>query len=467
MTQVQKTFAPYEMLKNNVDLKAKIGRYMLYFPRFTNMLFYLLRPLYIEKETPKNEKFRWMMLSMGAGRMSIPETKAMRYAGKAMEESFSDVLKAVKNNEPVVWVEWIMQPEICEAFDVVSFNPEALNVYSNGKGTRNPPLLIEAAENQGTPIENCSALKLTVGSFLLNQIPKPALIVGGSHPCDSSVTVYQTLEYLTGAPSHTMDSPYWKDDESYAYYEENMWELIDFLETHLNRKIRWNKLKEMLERVNKINYYLREICEMSRAIPCPTAMTMLQSAWAIREVAIRSPHTLAMTEDLYHVVKKRFKKGKGIIKNEKIRILLWFPPMVFFPHYFQWMQENFGAVVVADFIGHVSTIDIDTSSKESMVRDLSISQMHLAMGRQCHGPMEFITDEMVKMIEEYSVDCMIFSGHNGCKHGWAGVKIVSDLCKEKKLPVLFLSVDVMDNRHTSEQQIKDQTTEFFKNHGWE
>ncbi len=466
MMQTQKQLKPFQLLKNNVNFKLPIGKVFLFFPRFSKLYMYLLRPLYLNKETFINKGFRWLMLSLGAGQTPVPETRALRYLAMAVHDNFKAVLKAEKNKDTIIWVEWIMHPEVCEAFDVISFNPEALNVFANVKGTEYPPMLIEAAENQGTPIENCSALKCTIGSLLLKQIPEPSIIIGASHPCDTSVTVYQTLEYLTGAPSFTMDVPYWKDADAYSYYEKYTWEMIGFLENQLGKKINWDKLKDTLERVDKVNYYLKEVCEMSRAVPCPSSLSALTFAWVAREVNIGSPHILKMAETLYNATKKRFDTGKGIIKKEKVRVLLWFPPISFFSYYFQWMEDNFGAVVVADFIGHISTIHIDTSSKETMVRDLAKAQMNLAMGRQCHGPMEFITDEMEKLIEEYSIDCMIFSGHNGCKHGWAGVKIVQDICKKRKLPTLYLSLDIMDNRHTSEQQIKDQTTEFFKNHNW-
>ena len=389
----------------------------------------------------------------------------MAHALQAVIDNFEEVLDAVKTNKKIAWVEWILNPEICEAFDLVSFNPEVLNVFANSMGLEYPPMLIEAAENQGTPIENCSAQKLAVGSLLLKQIPPPSIILGGSHPCDTSITIYQTLEYLTDAPSFIMDFPYWKDEDSYKY-EKCTWEQIGFLEKNTGKKINWDSLRRLLERVNVINDLLREICEMSRAVPCPSSISSLTFAWAIREVNLRSPHILGMVKEIHSDVKRRFQNREGIVKEEKIRVLLWFPPIPFFFYYFKWMEENFGAVVVADFIGHVSTIHIDTTTPETMVRDLAISQMHLAMGRQCHGPIEFFTDEMVQMIDAYAPDCMIFSGHNGCKHGWAGLKIVQDICKMKNLPTLYLNLDIMDQRHTPEDELKRQTEAFFKNHGW-
>jgi len=145
---------------------------------------------------------------------------------------------------------------------------------------------------------------------------------------------------------------------------------------------------------------------------------------------------------------------------------MWFPPIAFYMYFFQWLEDEFDAVVVADFIGHISTVQIDTSSKESMVAGLAQTQMNLAMSRQCHGPMEFFIDELSKMIDDYSPDCVFFMGHNGCKHGWAGLKIVQDAIKKKGLPALYLSLDIMDMRHTPETGIKNQVSDFMVSHGW-
>ena len=123
-------------------------------------------------------------------------------------------------------------------------------------------------------------------------------------------------------------------------------------------------------------------------------------------------------------------------------------------------------MIVADFIGQVATVRIDTSTNESMIRGLARTQMHLAMGRQCHGPVEFITDEMEKYFDQYRVDCMIFTGHQGCKHGWAAAKIIRDICEKRKMPALYLTIDIMDQRCLDEQGVKDEITKFFRAHGW-
>ena len=155
----------------------------LLLPRPVYLLMRLLRPFYEKRENFLNRTWRYGLLTFGGGLTPPKEMEAMRWGAKALRDSMARALKAQKKNEPVVWVEWILSAELIEAFDVASFNTETLNIFGNTYGEAYPPMLIAAAEEQGIPVENCSAVKLSVGSFLLKQIPDPTLIVAASHHC--------------------------------------------------------------------------------------------------------------------------------------------------------------------------------------------------------------------------------------------------------------------------------------------
>ena len=101
-----------------------------------------------------------------------------------------------------------------------------------------------------------------------------------------------------------------------------------------------------------------------------------------------------------------------------------------------------------------------------MIRDLGKYQMYISMARQCHGPIEMITDELEKTIDDYSADCILLAGHAGCKHVWAAMKIVEDMCKRKGIPTMVLEIDIMDKRHTPETEIRRKISDFFRSHGW-
>jgi len=435
------------------------------FPRLTWLGMQLTRPLYVDHETWLNRTLRYGMMTLGAGKLPPEEVKAYIEGFNAMSKNFKRAMNARRDGVPLVWVQWILSSEIIAAFGARALNAELLNVFGNVAGWEAPPKLIAEAEAIGVPVEYCSALKLSIGAYILGQTPEPDLIIRASQPCDTSISSYQIMEYLTGAPSFTFDAPYWKDEASFDYYEKVMWDFIAFMEHHLKRSIDWEKLREILTTVNEFNFYLHEVTEMMRATPCPCSMITLLMQWVMREITIGDPAITASAKAIYEIVRRRYEKGEGIVRKEKIRVIWWNPPFAFFTYVFKWMEHTFGAVVVNDFIGQCQMPQIDTSSNEAMVRGLAESHLYLAMGRQCHGPVEFITDELKRAFEAYSADCIIFAGHNGCQHGWAVGRIFKDICKKAKLPVLILNADIMDQRHMPEKEIMREITEFFRSTG--
>jgi benzoyl-CoA reductase subunit B len=456
---------PFEYLEWSAKF-LKLGYRFSISPYLGYLILKLTRPLYVKEENFFNHKFRYAFLILGAGILPPEEIRSYRLGAKAFVDNMENVLKAKESGKPVVWVEWILSSEIVNAFDAIPFNPETLSVFGNMSGKDVPSRLMEEAESRGFAPEYCSAIKLTAGAYMLGQSPKPAAIIAGSHPCDTNVSAYQSIAHLTGAPVFYFDAPYWRDEDAFNYYEKNMWNLISFLEKTLHQKMNWDRLREIVDNENKFNFYMHEICEMMRAIPSPATMITPVFAWVVREIAIGDPNGTEMARQMYEVVKDRYNKGIGVVKKEIIRVLWWNPPIAFFSYVFKWMEDEFGAVVVKDFIGDVQMPQIDTSSEKTMIHDMARNHLYLAMARQCHGPVEFIISELEQAIEEYAPDCLIFAGHAGCKHGWGVIGIIKDLLKKRGLPSLFMNMDIMDQRHATEDDIKRWITEFFRSNGF-
>ncbi|MFC1851797.1 2-hydroxyacyl-CoA dehydratase subunit D [candidate division CSSED10-310 bacterium] len=436
--------------------------------RFPRLLAFLRRyigePLLLNKETKFNSYIRGAFTITGGATPRPEDYRAMRFQLKPMIAYLDAIVRSEELGKPVVWAEWCFSHEILRAFPVLIYVPETPCVVANLKGSDYGALIMEEAEMEGIPVEYCSASKSTVSAYLLKQAPEPDLIITTSHPCDSTVSVYQILHYLTKAPMYIMDTPYWDDQESYAYYEKNLWGLVRFLEKHLQQKMDWDKLKRICENVNTTNYYLRELTEMARAIPTPTGFEPLIFAWLGRISSFGSPEGAEYAKMSYQNAKHRLERQQGYLRSEQIRLIWWDVPIAF-NNIHPWLEKVFGAVTVADFIGWVSAPHIDTSCEETMIRDLAQAHLQVAMARQMRGPIELFTNELQRIIDEFSGDCFIFVRHNGCKHGWASLKLVKDICHKAGLPALFLSTDIFDKRNLSEDQIKKEISTFFRTHG--
>ncbi len=446
-------------------VRLKILVFLLRFPRFMYFITrYIVRPLMPKKETKAVSAPRHSFSMIGGGVVRHEDFKAMRYIYLDYLEHIGDLLKADKDDRPVVWAEFNLSNELLRVFEVIMYVPESQSIMAHNMGLHTTVRLMEAAEAAGLPVEHCSAGKAALGSYLLDQAPFPDMLVSSSHPCDSVVSSYQIMQYYTKAPLFTVDTPYWDDDDSNEYYTENMLELIAFLEKHLETKLDWDKLKKVCDTLNKTNRYLQEYTELARAVPSPCNLTCLLLGWQHSIAAHGTENGLEYARLIHHNAKARHEKGEGFIKNQKIRVIWWDIPIGF--HFLEpWLNIEFGAVTVADFMARVNTHQIDLSTNDSMISGLARTHLNIAMARQLRGPAEFFTAELGRIIEEYSGDCLIFTRHQGCKGGWAINKLVRDVCNRAGLPALFLSTDAFDPRFCSEEQIKAEIRGFFESNG--
>ena len=396
-------------------------------------------------------------------------TPAFWYAMLPGHEVFRNILGPVINREtsdkPVVWLEWCLSTDLILAFEALPLIPETLVAAPLMLiGLEPVETLIDLAEQAGVPQEYCSASRSAIGAVLAEQYPRPDCMVTVSHPCDSMVSSYQTLEYLTNVPTYRLDTPYWDDRRSLDYYTRDLWGLIAFLEKQLNRRLDFDRLREHLEEVNKTNELLTEINEMYRSVPCPGSGFIFSLTWMVREGGRGTPEVTEMARRLHTVMRQRVKAGKGAVKKEKIRVIWFDVPIAFYP-LMTWMEETFGAVVVVDLVGYVDSPPIDTSTPESMVEGLAASYMNLTMARQFHGPLELYHRDVKRICREYQADCFICAGHAGCKHGWASVRLLKEEMKKIGMPILVLTSDIFDLRLTNEARLKEQITEFFITNG--
>jgi benzoyl-CoA reductase subunit B len=130
--------------------------------------------------------------------------------------------------------------------------------------------------------------------------------------------------------------------------------------------------------------------------------------WLGRIVSYGAEEGAESAKKTFEAVRRRLERKEGHLKNERIRIIWWDIPMGFY-NIHTWLEQEYGAVTVADMIGRVEPFNIDTSSEESMVRGLAETNLRSSMGRHMRGPVEFITNELERVIGEFSADCLIFS----------------------------------------------------------
>jgi benzoyl-CoA reductase subunit B len=357
------------------------------------------------------------------------------------------ILNAVDQGEPLVYHNFTLLPELFMAMDVAHMMPEwwALNRMP-AVGEYACCEFIDAAQEAGVPAELCSADKTLIGELLREELPPPDLIVTASFPCDNERISFQIVEHLTGAPSYLLDCPYWMDEgEALEYWVNQYKGLISFLEDHTGKKMDYDRLKEIAEESNRCLEYYLEALELIKLVPMPGPVP--------RRMGVGLPEGTAFMKAQLDDLKQRVARGDSLIPDERVRVIWSYMPIAWdatgLP---EWMREELGAVIPVGMISYFPVEPEDPATPETVIRGLAKRTLQSFMGRQGRGSADIWIEDTLYTYEQWKGDCVILSGHAGCKwlHGHYG--LFKDIARERGIPSMLYDVDVFDPRVTSREE---------------
>ncbi|MGQ9720745.1 MAG: 2-hydroxyacyl-CoA dehydratase subunit D [Candidatus Jordarchaeum sp.] len=375
------------------------------------------------------------------------------------------VLGGLEEGKKVVYFYFTHSPEIYFAMDLIPICAEyqpalASAVWANGAEEG-----IDRIEAEGLPSHLCSTQKGTMGWLLMNKVPKPDVIVKPVGICDPSNMAYQWMADKTGAEFIPIDTPYSLSAEAFEYYLKEFKNMVAKLEEVTGQKLDPERLREVVECGNKAYEYFLENLELRKAVPCPDpSLSHLLSAGTML-TSVGRPEAIDYFKMCRDVAKRNVEKGVGVLPEgvQEIRTLWTNVPILFDFPFYDWIEEDLGAVHLFDCLDWFFTEPIDTSSTESMIRGLAERSFNWPMHRQSMAYADDWIDDFVWLAKEYKADCCIFGGHMACKHSWGLNKLLSDtLKKEVGIPSLRFDMDLADKRFTSIADIKAKMTEFIK-----
>jgi hypothetical protein len=224
-----------------------------------------------------------------------------------------------------------------------------------------------------------------------------------------------------------------------------------------------DRLREVVEESNKQYALWHEHNELRRSVPCPHGASMAMGAFGIAQgPQCGRPAGTAWLRELVADAEKRVVENRPVIGTEKVR-LVWFDLQpVWFGELTLWFEEEWGATVVHNFFSNCPYTQIDTSSEETIFRGLAKRNLlDTPMIRQARGPVEVFSKDLIRMVNDFKIDCVIWPGHMGHKDGAAAVPMVKQTCREIGVPFLEIGLDTFDRRYTPLDEIKNKISQFF------
>jgi len=384
---------------------------------------------------------------------------------RAAADYYENIVRNLEQGEPVIAGHRIAA-EIFAAMDLPWFQ-----ILQSSFLASSAPYLaeyIEGCEEIGLGTDVCTAVRLSIYFIEAGLVPIPTAIVSPLQPCDAVPMSYQTLsrnKQWRDIPQFAFDSPYWEDDRSIEYFAEEYKKMVSFLETSTGRRLDMERLKEVVEESNLQYQLWMEYNELKRAVPCPHGFGIggIQCFGMTQMYRVGDPRGTAWYRDLITDAEKRVKEKRGIASGERIRIL-WFDvvPIAWMFDFLPWLEEEWGANVVMDMLSYSPYTLIDTSSEETIFRDLAKRNLaDIPMIRQARGVADNFMNDIERIVRDYKIDCVIWPGHMGHKDGSASIGMMREICRELGVPFLTIGLDLFDPSYTTVDEVKDKMSQFF------
>lgn len=313
------------------------------------------------------------------------------------------------------------------------------------------------------PIEMCSNHKLSTGMAINRLVPSPDFIIS-SQVCDSSLKTFEVLSHYYNVPTYYLDFPYPTSERGIGYYADEIQGMISFLEDVTGKRMDLARLQEVAALSKKVLELCSEIAELRKNVPSP-----MKSKASFRSFTVQAPlsgtqEAIEYFETLKEELADNIAQGKGSVTQERHRIAWLCSSPLYAMHIFDWMEQEYGAVVVMDMLlNYFPKSIMPTLDPTKPIEYLARKSYAMSATKAFGGPIEYAAETARQIVNEYKADSAVFYAITGCKQGCSISRFLKDtLQRESGIPTLIIDGDSMDSSAISAEEIMTKLEGYFE-----
>jgi len=381
------------------------------------------------------------------------------------------IIECVEQGKPFLASQYTNPVEILTAMDIPWYFHVQQQFAAGGTGGSVHTLEdLEEIDKMGIPTDCCTLLRLLLYYQAAGLLPIPTAYLALTEPCDGVTglqSIFMNHPDWREVPAFIPDPPYHSDTRSFDYYAGEIRRMIDFITEHTGRTLDMDRLKEVVDETNRGYELWFEYSDLRRSVPTPHSYTMpLSCFYLLNTAGAGNPAKTQWYKDMVANAEARIRENRPEVPNQKIRLLWYDIQPMFFSELVPWLEQEWGAVIAIDMVSYCPYELIDTSTDDSMFRDLAKRALiHGPMIHQAHGLVDNVIHDITRIVTDYKIDCVILPGHMGHKDMAASASIVRETCRDLGVAFLYIGMDICDKRYTSVDEIKDRIAQFFTTMG--
>lgn len=391
-----------------------------------------------------------------------PPLKSVAVLKEVMARYYAGAAEARRVGRPVVWVTAVSPVEIIVAMDLFPYYPENFGtLVASRKLTHEFSLL---AESRGFFNDLCGYARAGLGDYFREEHPvgvceRPDVVVCCNTQCGSLPKWFEVASRWYEAPYFLLDAPLVTEDnreQVVAYVKQQLEELIEFLERVTGRRLKWERLLEVLDLSNQACRLWREVLEMAALRPAPFGF--LDACVHMGPIVTWRGTQVAV--DYYRMLKEELEgcvaRGEALVPDEKYK--LYWDHIAIWPR-LRWFADFFArhkAVIAVSQYTHSWTKQFDLSRPlESLAENYALEFVN----RSFEQRLELKLD----LMRRYRVDGFILFSNRSCKPCSFGLYDKRRVLMERAgIPGVILEADMADLRFFNEQEVAQRLEAFFE-----
>jgi benzoyl-CoA reductase/2-hydroxyglutaryl-CoA dehydratase subunit BcrC/BadD/HgdB len=279
--------------------------------------------------------------------------------------------------------------------------------------------------------------------------------------CDNTAKSGELIMELNHCPGFYLDHPFQRSDAEEKYLISELEDMISFLEEKSGNKMNWDKLSEIVARMDRQMELFREINELRKAVPSPFHIRGFLQLLTTDYLCPGQPEAVGYLEALRQELAEMVGQGKGAVSPERFRLMTLFVPPMYLMGFLEKLGREYGAVsVVEPLFTRWAEGRLDPAKPlESVARKSSL----IPERRSMYGPLgQPALQDIIDCAEQYRVDGAVYWAFIGCRHTCATIRLFKDILNQIDVPMLTVDCDIVDPTINSEAEIREKLEQFFE-----
>lgn len=402
----------------------------------------------IERNTSTFQRIlRFIQKNQGEAFKKAPNGRSLLY-----REVARCGVSAFEGKRPVVWTTSYVFP--MEFIWGLGLLPVDFEIYAGLMSAANQgPRALKAADGWGLPQDTCTIHRIAVGAVLLEEFPKPDLLVSTTHYCDGKAKTNEIMARHYGVDYMLLDMPLEDGPEARHYVKEQLQLIFSRLCALAGKAPDQGLLGKPIYHFNQMTGYMRRVNELRKGRPAPFLPN--NGCFDLHFMNTLLYGTPWATE-IYRLLEAQWREElrTGSFKPEKLRFLWLMASPTYAAPIFPWMEQR-GARIVMEELGHCYWKEMDLSRPlDSMVERL--------FSNPFHGKVERRAKLALQLAKAYGVDAALHMGHLPCRQSNGALQVIRDALEDHGIRLIQLEADLADPSGFPTRRIQEQLQAYWE-----